>query len=545
MSELSSSVNLDAGGMAPLYFRNADRLRLEGCVAGLLRDGRSLALSSNREAALDHYSRLLFARLRESSPSSQLEVYFPADTAAMLARFNDVLASQSVEQAMKVSGTEPVARIMIVHDAGALADHEVQLLARLVQNFPGANIRIVLLLGTSARSRKIFESFDRRMLRWDIEVPTPEQAEAMLAQGREDGCEGAVKALLQKMQAPAPGEVIEADPAGIDPLGFSAPGSRNDPGTEVFTFSGGADKGRSADAGNNAKADKARAKAAKAAKSARAGSGRAGLFRWVLVIGALIALSVGTTAWLHPDVFSLDRLQMAQRWARSVLSGASPAAAVVAVPAAPAAAASETAPGTAPEPPVAPGAIAAPAPDATAVAAPVDVVAPAAVPPNVAAPEPAVVITSKSAAVPPKAATPGPAVVFSSKPAAVVPPPAAETTSIELPAEPLAAQAWIKPMPFGTYMVQHAAMPTYQAALQWQKSQPALSAARVVALYRPNQKMAYFVVLSGPFASRELATDFSKSRGVPPDAWVRSARSVRDQFTPELANAGNRQETRP
>ena len=535
MSELSSSVNLDAGGMAPLYFRNADRLRLEGCVAGLLRDGRSLALSSNREAALDHYSRLLFSRLRESSPSSQLEVYFPADTAAMLARFNDVLASQSVEQAMKVSGTEPVARIMIVHDAGALADHEVQLLARLVQNFPGANIRIVLLLGTSARSRKIFESFDRRMLRWDIEVPTPEQAEAMLAQGREDGCEGAVKALLQKMQAPAPGEVIEADPAGIDPLGFSAPGSRNDPGTEVFTFSGGADKGRPADAGNNAKADKARAKAAKAAKSARAGSGRAGLLRWVLVIGALIALSVGTTAWLHPDVFSLDRLQMAQRWARSVLSGASPAAAVVAVPAAPAAAASETSPGTPTEPPVAPGAIAAPAPGATAVAAPVDV----------AAPEPAVVITSKSATVAPKVAAPEPAVVFRSKPAVVVPPPAAETTSIELPAEPLAAQAWIKPMPFGSYMVQHAAMPTYQAALQWQKSQPALSAARVVALYRPNQKMAYFVVLSGPFASRELATDFSKSRGVPPDAWVRSARSVRDQFTPELANAGNRQETRP
>ena len=545
MSELSSSVNLDAGGMAPLYFRNADRLRMEGCVAGLLRDGRSLALSSNREAALDHYSRLLFARLRESSPSSQLEVYFPADTAAMLARFNDVLASQSVEQAMKVSGTEPVARIMIVHDAGALADHEVQLLARLVQNFPGANIRIVLLLGTSARSRKIFESFDRRMLRWDIEVPTPEQAEAMLAQGREDGCEGAVKALLQKMQAPAPGEVIEADPAGIDPLGFSAPGSRNDPGTEVFTFSGGADKGRPADAGNNAKADKARAKAAKAAKSARAGSGRAGLLRWVLVIGALIALSVGTTAWLHPDVFSLDRLQMAQRWARSVLSGASPAAAVVAVPAAPAAAASETSPGTPTEPPVAPGAIAAPAPGATAVAAPVDFVAPAAVPPKVAAPEPAVVITSKSTAVAPKVAAPEPAVVFRSKPAVVVPPPAAETTSIELPAEPLAAQAWIKPMPFGSYMVQHAAMPTYQAALQWQKSQPALSAARVVALYRPNQKMAYFVVLSGPFASRELATDFSKSRGVPPDAWVRSARSVRDQFTPELANAGNRQETRP
>ena len=529
MSDFNVNVNLDAAGMAPLYFRNADRLRLEGCVAGLLRDGRSLALSSNREAALDHYSRLLFARLRESSPSTQLEVYFPADTAAMLARFNEVLASQSVQQAMKVSGAEPVARIMIVHDAGALADHEVQLLARLVQNFPGANIRIVLLLGTSARSRKIFESFDRRMLRWDIEAPTPEQAEAMLAQGREDGCEGAVKTLLQKMQAPLPGELAQADPAGIDPLGFDAPGARSQPSTDVFTFSGGPDKGRAEALAKQAKADKAQARAAR---------GRGGFLRWFLAVSALAVLSVGITAWLHPDVFSLDRLQMAQRWARSVLPGASPAATVLAVPTvpAPAAAASASAPATPSEQPMPAGAVDAPAPEATAVAAPVDV----------AAPEPAVVFTSKSAAVRPKVADPEPALVVTSKPAVAALPPAAETASIELPAEALAAQAWIKPMPFGTYMVQHAAMPTYQAALQGQKSQPALSAARIGALYKANQKMAYFAVVSGPFESRPVATEFTKTRGLPAGPWVRSARSLKDQFTPELANnAGKRQETRP
>jgi hypothetical protein len=519
MSDFNVNVNLDAAGMAPLYFRNADRLRLEGCVAGLLRDGRSLALSSNREAALDHYSRLLFARLRESSPSTQLEVYFPADTAAMLARFNEVLASQSVQQAMKVSGVEPVARIMIVHDAGALADHEVQLLARLVQNFPGANIRIVLLLGTSARSRKIFESFDRRMLRWDIEAPTPEQAEAMLAQGREDGCEGAVKTLLQKMQAPLPGELAEADPAGIDPLGFDAPGGRSQPGTDVFIFSGGTDKARAEVAAWQAKADKAEARAAR---------GRGGFLRWFLVISALAVLSVGITAWLHPDVFSLDRLQLAQRWARSTLQGAAPAVAVVAPP-----------------PPAVVAPPAAATSEATAAVAPLTAEQP--LPPVApAAAEAAIALAAPAAVTPP--ATPTAAPVASPSPAptakAQVKAPAG-TEDIEPPAEALSAQAWLKPMPFGTFVVQHAAMPTYQAALQWQNSQPALSAARVVALYRPNQKIAYFAVVSGPFASRELATEFSKSRGVPAEAWVRSARSVRDQFTPGPTNARKLQETRP
>jgi hypothetical protein len=528
MSEFNVNVSLDAAGMAPLYFRHADRLRLEGCVAGLLRDGRSLALSSNREAALDHYSRLLFARLRESSPTSQLEVYFPADTAAMLARFNEVLATQSVEQAMKLSGQESAARIMVVHDAGSLADHEVQLLARLVQNFPGANIRIVLLLGTSARSRKIFESFDRRMLRWDIEAPTPDQAEAMLAQGREDGCEGAVKALLQKMQAPEPGEPIQADPAGIDPLGFDAGVTRAPAGTEVFTFSGGAD---------------AKKKAKPAQDKVRTKRGRGDYVRWLMAISFLAALSVGTTAWLHPDVFTLDRLQLAQDWARSKLLSAPPAATVVAAtaPASPAEAVPAASPAQEAVPAAVPAASTPPsdasptAPTTAAATAPVPA-EPASVPATAApaaSSTPAATVASKPANA---AATAQPA-----KPAAALPAKVAVASeAIEAPAEAMAAQAWLKPMPAGTYVVQHAAMPTYEAAQQWQKSQAALSAARIVAVYRPNQKMAYFVVVSGPFATRELAFNFTRSRGVPADTWVRTAASLREQFTPEQTTAPKR-----
>ena len=528
MSEFNVNVSLDAAGMAPVYFRHADRLRLEGCVAGLLRDGRSLALSSNREAALDHYSRLLFARLRESSPTSQLEVYFPADTAAMLARFNEVLATQSVEQAMKLSGQESAARIMVVHDAGSLADHEVQLLARLVQNFPGANIRIVLLLGTSARSRKIFESFDRRMLRWDIEAPTPDQAEAMLAQGREDGCEGAVKALLQKMQAPEPGEPIQADPAGIDPLGFDAGVTRAPAGTEVFTFSGGAD---------------AKKKAKPAQDKVRTKRGRGDYVRWLMAISFLAALSVGTTAWLHPDVFTLDRLQLAQDWARSKLLSAPPAATVVAAtaPASPAEAVPAASPAQEAVPAAVPAASTPPsdasptAPTTAAAAAPAPA-DPASVPAT-AAPAAASLPAATLAPKPANAtATAQPA-----KPAAALPAKVAVASeAIEAPAEAMAAQAWLKPMPAGTYVVQHAAMPTYEAAQQWQKSQAALSAARIVAVYRPNQKMAYFVVVSGPFATRELAFNFTRSRGVPADTWVRTAASLREQFTPEQTTAPKR-----
>ncbi len=481
MSELTAGMHAGDVGAAPIFFRAADRFRLEGCVAGLVRDGRSLALSSNREAALDHYSRLLIARLRESSPLSPLEVYFPADTAAMLTRFNDVLAEQSVQQAMKLPGLDSPARIWIVHDAGALADHEVKLLARLVQNFPGANIRIVLLLGTSVQSRKVFDSFDRRMLRWDIEAPTPEQAAVMLIQGREDGCEGAVKTLLKKLEAPLPGALAMADPAGIDPLGFQSPLAQAPASTAVFTFSGGTDKGRAK--ARSGKADKSSQSKARDRRdlSARA---RPSVWRWVLSILLLGSLSVGVTAWLHPTVFAIDRDDLAQRWASLTADYA-----------------------TAPVTPV-----------PTPVPAPV--VEPAPVP---QAP------TSAVPAVTEEAAPPAPA-----QPIAGI---------IEPAAEALAEQAWVNAMPSGTFVVQHAAMPTYQAAVAWKKGVPALADARIVAVYRPREKLAYFVVISGPFTSRALANEASAARGKPAGAWVRTTRSIRDQFNPEPAAAGQSQES--
>jgi len=479
MSELTAGMNAGDLGLASIFFRAADRFRLEGCVAGLLRDGRSLALSSNREAALDHYSRLLIARLRESSPLSPLEVYFPADTAAMLTRFNDVLAEQSVQQAMKLPGLESPARIWIVHDAGALADHEVKLLARLVQNFPGANIRIVLLLGTSVQSRKVFDSFDRRMLRWDIEAPTPEQAIVMLVQGREDGCEGAVKTLLKKLEAPVPGAPVIADPAGIDPLGFQSPLAQAPVSNAVFTFSGGTDKGRAKE--RSAKTHPTgKAKATdRRDVSARA---RLSVWRWVLSIVLLGSLSVGVTAWLHPTVFAIDRVDLAQRWASLTAQYATPPAPVVVV---------------------APVVEPVPATEAKAAA------------------EPAV--TEESAVAEPL--TP-----------AVTPPSAAQPVGlIEPAAEALDEQAWISAMPAGAFVVQHAAMPTFQAAAAWKKGVPALADARIVAVYRLREKLAYFVVISGPFSTRAQANESNAVRGKPAGAWVRTARSIRDQFNPEPA----------
>jgi hypothetical protein len=69
-------------------------------VAALTQEGRSLALSSEHDAALDHYGHLLAQRLRRASPKSQIETYFPNSTDALVARFNEVLAGHTMREAM-------------------------------------------------------------------------------------------------------------------------------------------------------------------------------------------------------------------------------------------------------------------------------------------------------------------------------------------------------------------------------------------------------------------------------------------------------------
>ncbi len=185
-----------------LYFRPSDALRLEGCLASVLREGRSVALASTHEAALGHCAELLIDRLRRSA-ACPVEVYFPASTQAMVARFDELLASMTLQEALAERHGAGPQRIWLVHDASALAEPELKLLSRLVSNFPGAGVAVVLLLGPGLRSRQALEMLGRRFVRWDIEPPTPEQALAMRELARAQGCEPLVAELLRHVQ-PAP-----------------------------------------------------------------------------------------------------------------------------------------------------------------------------------------------------------------------------------------------------------------------------------------------------------------------------------------------------
>ena len=469
-------------GVQPLFFRVADRMRLEGYVSALVQDNMSLCMVSSHDAILDHYGKLLVARLREAAPHIGLEVCFPASAEALITRFNEVLQDYSIEDAMGAKFHNAPPKIWIVHDAGALPDNEIQLLARLVQHFPGANIRVVMLFNAASQKQKLLTAFGRRILNWEIEPPNPEQAEALLEQARAQGREGAVGALLRQIapyKAPAP------HPMALPPM-VAEP--REEPAVPP--------------AASPSDSDEETLPEEPPARS---------VWPWVLAISALLLVCGLGVAFIYGLIPTGDQ---AVQELRNVLQGKPLSAQKAASAAAPASApASVAAPATAP-----PASAASPVTSAPSVA----IAAPAAAPKPPEEVE--TIVPSNSRA---KTAAASPAEL------APEPKPAEDSQN----PQNQAGQAWVRQMPAGTFLVQHTIVPSFSEASNYMQAHANLKRARIVANYLPNQPGIMFSVVSGPFASLAEASAYAESGGVPKDPQIRSARFMKEQFSPSIAGA--------
>ena len=186
----------DPGGPV---LRTADRMRLEGCVNALTKEGLNLALQCPHEALLDHYASLLLDRLQADNPRHQLEIYFPSNTESLIQKFNDVLSDQNVSDATRPARDAQALRIWVIHDAQKVSTSEMQLLARLIHNFPGAQIRALLLFHQPDHDPQVLASFGRKLLRWDLELPSPAQAMDALELALSEGRQAQMAQLLRRI----------------------------------------------------------------------------------------------------------------------------------------------------------------------------------------------------------------------------------------------------------------------------------------------------------------------------------------------------------
>ncbi len=171
------------------FFRVTDRLQMESCLTALANESKSVVISSHSNELIDYYGAAFVRRIKQKLPGSQLEVFLPRDTEAMLERFNQLLNTLSLDVATKQrSGASPE-RVWVVHDANAMGGHEIQLLTRLIQQFPGAGISVVLMFTQGNAQGETIANQNKQFIAWTLDLPTAEQKLAAIQQARKSGLE--------------------------------------------------------------------------------------------------------------------------------------------------------------------------------------------------------------------------------------------------------------------------------------------------------------------------------------------------------------------
>ena len=189
-----------------IFFRPQDRDAFQGVLRAFEQEGRIVAIVSASDGALDHYGRMLLRALRDSSVHA-VEVYFPTSTEWLLSRFNDLLAPLTVRQATSRNSVL-APRILVINDAAAVPQPECQLLARLVNDFPGSNVRLVLMVHERADVSvdALLEPFGKRTIRWDVTPPDDDEArsleEAAQVLGREQDLRTVLRLAALSAEAP-------------------------------------------------------------------------------------------------------------------------------------------------------------------------------------------------------------------------------------------------------------------------------------------------------------------------------------------------------
>ena len=565
---------------ANIFFRPGDQARLDRLVRAVSEEASSVALVSDSDAVLDHYGRMLAEELR-STAKVAVEIYSPDSTDALMDRFNRILASMSVSEALKAQGSTAPARLLLVYDGRATGVREMQLLARLLKDFPGANTRVALLLHTHAEAGKKIDAFGKRMVRWDVQRPSPEEAQALLTSATAQGQGQEAQALLaylgdqdeasrtmqetlrvlaradEALATPPPPAFVAPNPSAASQTAaastlaaLTARAARPEPAFQ-----------ESAAAESPMQVDPALAAAALAAVQPKKR-----MPTILLVALAALAASALLTIWQRLPDDSASKTK-----APPAVGGASPAA----QPSASAAADPAPAPGA----PGAPGASVAsgpagpagagPTPEPASPAGPMASVAtsPAASPSSSSAPSPASSVPQKGlvgpvpvpedsdpaarlAAKVVPAATPSPApsaspksVAASSAPAKSQAPsaaPAPSPTPAPAPAPAASAAdrpatgnslAEIKSIPAGFY-VQHMSSGEREVVESFWRRNPSLRQARLLELTRIGADGPNFVLLSGPFSTINQARAFMNRPGLPKDMWVREASKIRPLLPP-------------
>jgi len=90
-------------------------------------------------------------------------------------------------------------------------------------------------------------------------------------------------------------------------------------------------------------------------------------------------------------------------------------------------------------------------------------------------------------------------------------------------------QRWVQGLPEDGWVMQHAALDSLEEAKAFQQSSPFYRDAKVMYTKR-KEAPPYYIVVTGPYTSRQEAESETRKHPIMAKSWVRSARSLKNQF---------------
>lgn len=180
-----------------IFYRPQDKMQFHRSLKAITEENLGLAVAADNERVLSHYCRLMTARLR-SSQDFQLETLLPSTTDTLLKRFNQIMATMPIDQALRPPSAESKVSLMIVNDAHLVADEQWLLLSQLLSDFPGVNIRLILFIDINEwpSFEQPLKLFWKRLHVWKLEAPSSMEAKDLLITAEQNGYRNQVETLL-------------------------------------------------------------------------------------------------------------------------------------------------------------------------------------------------------------------------------------------------------------------------------------------------------------------------------------------------------------
>lgn len=182
-----------------LFFKPIDKVCFEVALAALCDSHRHVVIVTDDKVIADRYYRYFTTRIaiRENIT---LDTRAPTGADDVLNRFNTILSASTVESARSADNND-LHHVMAMVDTSNMSDHEWGVLGRLLENFPGANIRILAFVSESQLDviDSVLSELDDQVYRWILTTPTPEYLEALLEIGEQYNYQGQTQQMAAAM----------------------------------------------------------------------------------------------------------------------------------------------------------------------------------------------------------------------------------------------------------------------------------------------------------------------------------------------------------